>query len=168
MNHRHRQHERNTLSPWSFFIVFSVGHRVKDRVHSVATMKTIYSELKRDVELHMEPLTVLLIGLSFVRKRRIRLEDRRTSISALENSFHKHFGSSPKTIADIWNFMNIALSNEDEIEECEVSLKGFQSFLSAHHFLWAYPKNAEIQKDNMGFNDVKDACGYNLWKWVKR
>ena len=70
--------------------------------------------------------------------------------------FKKIYGSSPTVIAMIWSF--IVEADEEEFKSKDLSEKGFKQFLIAMHFLWAYPKNAEIMEwESIGFKER--SCG---------
>jgi hypothetical protein len=40
-------------------------------------------------------------------------------------------------------------------------------FLIVHHFIWAYPKNAQLLATSFGVCE-RQVQGENLWKWVRR
>lgn len=83
----------------------------------------------------------------------------------LHEEFRKHFGSSPLDIGSIW----YDLCNWDEtlLPAKEKSEKGFTRFLAAVHWLWTYPKNAEILASRFGL--CKDYVqGKHLEKWIDR
>ena len=79
--------------------------------------------------------------------------------------FKDHFGLSPSIIAFTWSDIlttdiDLGLAAGDKSEQ------GFQKFLGAIHFLWAYPKNAGILASTCG-TYKRDVEGERLWKWVK-
>jgi hypothetical protein len=45
--------------------------------------------------------------------------------------------------------------------------KGFDKFLMAHHFLWAYPKNSKLLVSTFKHIGERDAQGEELWRWVE-
>ena len=58
--------------------------------------------------------------------------------------FHKHFGSGPLDISEMWyDLMHTDIPNA-RVEEKEKNMKGFKMFLASHFFLWTYPKNATL------------------------
>lgn len=83
--------------------------------------------------------------------------------------FHKHFGSSPLDIAEIWYDMCHSESDDPKIllSEKEKSDKGFNRFLAAVYWLWTYPKNASLLASRFAIS-VDYACGKEFWKWVRR
>ena len=58
--------------------------------------------------------------------------------------FHKHYGSSPLVLANIWYDLALTDITEARLNENEKSEKGFFKFLVANHFLWAYSKNSDL------------------------
>lgn len=100
------------------------------------------------------------IGLDIMKVRRGRKDDERMNIE-----FHKHFGSSPLDIAEIW----YDLCNHDEnlLSKKEKSNKGFKRYLIAMYWLWAKPKNAALLASRF------DCCldyvqGREIWLWIER
>jgi hypothetical protein len=52
------------------------------------------------------------------------------------------------------------------LTEADKSDKGFKMFLTVHHFLWTYPKNAKTL--GSAFSVCKRLVqGDNLWRWVR-
>jgi hypothetical protein len=49
----------------------------------------------------------------------------------------------------------------------EKSDKGFDKFLIAHHFLWAYPQNLKLPASTFKHIGERDAGGEELWRWVE-
>ena len=82
--------------------------------------------------------------------------------------FHKHYGSSPLVLATMW----YDLINTDILKpELKMSKKdkerGFKKFMTAHFFLWAYPKNCEMLASR--FDICQDyARGTHVWIWIER
>lgn len=78
--------------------------------------------------------------------------------------FHKHFGSSPLDIAEMWYDL---CSYNDTMQKKEKTHKGFKRFLAAHYWLWCKPKNASLFASRFGC--CKDYVqGEQLWKWIER
>jgi len=75
--------------------------------------------------------------------------------------FKKLYGSSPTIVAFIWSDI-ITSPDEGAFANKNISDKGFKQFLIAIHFLWAYPKNAEILALAFGVS-VNLAQGKKLW-----
>lgn len=80
------------------------------------------------------------------------------------NLFKKFYGSSPAVVANMWFDMQ---DKTDAVPEKMKSEAGFKRLLIATHFLWAYPKNAEILAKAFGVC-VRYVQGEELWIWVKR
>ena len=82
-------------------------------------------------------------------------------------TFRKYYGSNPTTIAYVWHDI---MTDEDicqGLSDAERFEKGFKQFLIAIHFLWAYPKNADMLATRFGVS-LRQVQGENLWKWVRR
>ena len=77
--------------------------------------------------------------------------------------FKKVYGSSPIVLARIWSLMQDTAINMTDNDKTE---KGFRQLLVAIHFLWAYPKNAQILADSFSIN-LRQVEGENLWHWVQ-
>ena len=80
------------------------------------------------------------------------------------NMFKKVYGSSPVVVSVLWNDI---VTSPTTIFPCnrDISEKGFKKLLIALHFLWAYPKNAEILALAFGVS-VRSVQGDNLWNSV--
>lgn len=89
----------------------------------------------------------------------------RKSEKTLVEEFHKHFGSSPLDLADMW----YDLCNLDKklLSKKEKSEKGFKRFLAAHYWLWCRPKNASMFASRFGMC-LDYVQGKELWKWIER
>ena len=78
--------------------------------------------------------------------------------------FHKHFGSSPLDIAQMWSNL---CELEGKLKPKEKSMRGFNRFLMAIFWLWTYPKNSSLMASR--FKVCKDYCqGKHLWTWIQR
>ena len=75
--------------------------------------------------------------------------------------FKKHYGSHPAVLARIWYDLC-----EWILEESDQTEKGLRNFLIACHFLWAYPKNAQILADSFGVC-LCSLQGDRLWRWIR-
>lgn len=80
--------------------------------------------------------------------------------------FKSFFGPSPTTVSFVWNDIVTITDIDFGITESEKDAKGFKKFLRALHFLWAYPKNADILAYTTG-TTKRMVEGENLWTWVK-
>ena len=91
----------------------------------------------------------------------VRLGRKSEEEKALE--FHKHYGSSPLDVAEIW----FDLCSHGNLTMKEKNMRGFKRLLLALFWLWAYPKNASLVASRFGV--CKDyAGGKHLWKWIDR
>ena len=108
----------------------------------------------------LSPNDVQGIGLDIMGVRRGRKNEKRLLLE-----FHKHCGSSPLDIADMWH----DLCNYDDklLSKKEKSEKGFKRFLAAQYWLWAKPKNAELFASRFGCC-VDYVQGKELWIWIER
>ena len=92
--------------------------------------------------------------------------DRKSTATRLVE-FHKHFGSGPLDISEMWyDLMHTDIPNA-RVEEKEKNMKGFKMFLAAHYFLWTYPKNASLIASCFGICE-RYSRGEPLWKWIYR
>ena len=107
----------------------------------------------------LSPNDVRERGLEIMSVRCQRKDEKR-----LQLEFHKHFGSSPLDIADMWH--DLCCYDENVLSKKEKSEKGFKQFLAAHYWLWARPKNVEMFASRFGC--CKDHVqGKHLWKWIE-
>ena len=85
-----------------------------------------------------------------------------------EELFRKHYGSSSLDLADVWfDMQHATINNERLLSKKETSERGLKMFFMAIHFLWAYPKNAELLAST--FNCCLSYCqGDRLWSWIKK
>ena len=80
--------------------------------------------------------------------------------------FKKFYGMMPTTVAIVWSEIMTTSYLIPHLTKKDRTDKGFKSFLTALHFLWAYPKNGELLATAMGVS-LRKVQGDNLWKWVK-
>jgi hypothetical protein len=82
--------------------------------------------------------------------------------------FHKHYGSSPLVIASMWyDLVNTDIVNPHIQMSKKDKERGFKMFITAHFFLWSYPKNYEMLASRFGI--CQDyARGAHLWIWIER
>ena len=99
---------------------------------------------------------MLLIGLNAVGLNAVRKLD-----SANEKKFRALYGSSPLDLAGIWNDLSNRLGKEEQDD------KGMKAYLKAVHFLWAYPKNAQVLGSMFG-DCERMSRGESVWRWVRR
>ena len=77
--------------------------------------------------------------------------------------FKKHYGPHPVVLTSQWaDLCEFGYLSHDEKKEW-----GFLMFLLAHHFLWAYPKNAAILATTFPKISNRKSYGKHLWKWIK-
>jgi hypothetical protein len=107
----------------------------------------------------LTPSQVQERGLEIMKVIRGRKSDKRMVLE-----FHKHYGSSPLDIADMWYDL---CHRKKTLCKKEKSEKGFERFLGAHYWLWCRPKNASMFASRFGL--CEDLCrGKEIWKWIGR
>jgi hypothetical protein len=84
-----------------------------------------------------------------------------------EELFRKEYGSGSLDLAEMWFDLQSTDVPDAKLREQDKSEKGFKMFLAAHHFLWTYPKNAQVFANNFGICE-KYARGEKLWGWIQR
>lgn len=95
-----------------------------------------------------------------------RIKNKKMTVNNIK-LFKAHYGPSPFAIAFVWNDIATNTDIDFGISENEKDLKGFQRFLIALHFIWAYPKNAVILATTVGYQSERSVQGDLIWKWVK-
>ena len=84
-----------------------------------------------------------------------------------EKEFHAHYGSSPLVLATQWyDLITFGMPEALKLNKQDKE-RGFRMFLTAHHFLWAYPRNANILASRMGISNWM-VRGSRLWVWIQR
>jgi hypothetical protein len=91
----------------------------------------------------------------------------KTSAAANTKKFHKHYGSSPLDLANMWYDLTTTDIPGAQLEQSDKSENGFKMFMVAHHFLWTYPKNASQLASRFGICE-RYSRGEPLWKWIKK
>ena len=94
----------------------------------------------------------------------MRVRRGKKSEKKLAKHFHKHFGSSPLDIAEMW--FDLCHHEDELLTKKEKSEKGFLRFISAHYWLWFKPKNAKSMASRLGVS-VDYGYGERLWKWIR-
>lgn len=89
------------------------------------------------------------------------------SRDALQLCFHKHYGSTPLDLAEMWYDLTVTDITGAALTVDEKNMKGFTMFMTAHYFLWTYPKNANLVSSRFGVND-KYVQGKHLWTWIAK
>jgi hypothetical protein len=110
----------------------------------------------------LSPRSVLKQGLRY-----LQLDDTQLSAAKQNEEFHKHYGSSPMVLANIWydlTMTDIVEARVSEKEQCET---GFRMFLVAHFFLWTYPKNSSLLASRFRICE-RYSRGQHLWKWIEQ
>lgn len=95
----------------------------------------------------------------------MNLEKKKKAHQNIER-FHKNFGSDPLVISDIWADL---ISQKIITTKKDRSDWGLIRFFVAIHFMWAYPRSADLLAQ--AFDDsisVNDCYGKPLWIWVQR
>jgi hypothetical protein len=70
-------------------------------------------------------------------------------------------------LAEIWEDLCTTDIDDAKLSEKQKGEKGFCYFLMVHHFLWSYPKNANILASRFGICP-KHASGKAFWPWVHK
>lgn len=84
-----------------------------------------------------------------------------------EELFRKEYGSGSLDLAEMWFDLCSTDIPKSKLKERHKSEKGFKMFMVAHHFLWMYPKNAQVLANNFGICE-KYARGVKLWGWIRQ
>ena len=79
--------------------------------------------------------------------------------------FHRHYGSSSLVISEMWFDLQQGEYPGASLTKEENSLKGFKKFMTAHFFLWTYPKNAQLTASCFKIA-VRHCQGKPLWDWI--
>ena len=87
------------------------------------------------------------------------------SRESCDTKFRKHFGSSPLVLGDMWYELTSTDIPLAALNDNEKNMKGFESFMRAHYFLWTYPRNAEQFARVFGKHERK-VQGKPLWGWI--
>jgi hypothetical protein len=124
----------------------------------------------------LSPHDVLQDGLRFVH---VKYNPQKSNASQ-QKIFHKHYASSPVTIANMWyDIQTTELPVPDHkgcpskvrgwlnIGEKEKSEKGFKMFMISHYFVWTYEKNSGLIASRFGICE-RYARGECIWKWLAR
>jgi hypothetical protein len=113
--------------------------------------------------MYLNPSDVQKQGLEFMGVRLGRKNEK-----SLLLEFHKHYGSSPLVIADMWFDLCYwtTSSGKTLLNEKEKTKKGFTRFLGAHYWLWCRPKNANVFASCFGWC-LDFAQGKDFWKWIE-
>jgi hypothetical protein len=81
--------------------------------------------------------------------------------------FHSHYGSDDVDLASMWHDLMTTTIPDAKLTTKEKSEKGFKAFMMAHHFLWTYPKNANLFASR--FSICERYCrGEPLWRWIAK
>ena len=79
--------------------------------------------------------------------------------------FHKHFGSSPLDLADMWYDLVSTDIPGAALTDREKTLWGFKRFMMAHYYIWSYTRNAEMLATAFMMNE-RYCRGRHLWDWI--
>jgi hypothetical protein len=77
------------------------------------------------------------------------------------DDFKQFYGSTPAVLTDIWHHM-MTTDTCLKLTISDKSDKGFNKFLMAHHFLWAYPKHSKLLVSTFKHIGEQDARGENM------
>jgi hypothetical protein len=122
-------------------------------------------EGQTNTHLTMQLQTPSLILRQGLRVLGIRSQGRTNE--AQTHDFHKHFGSKPLDMADMWYDLTTTTIPGAALTLEEKSAAGLKRFCIAHHFLWTYPKNVNIMASRFKICE-KYARGQKLWDWVAK
>lgn len=78
---------------------------------------------------------------------------------------HKHYGSSPLVLADLW--YDLCYWKADLLPEKDKSERGFKNFMAAQYWMWSDAKNQDQVASRFGFC-IDKVRGKGLWKWIER
>jgi hypothetical protein len=110
----------------------------------------------------LSPNDVLKKGLTFLDVQFERKSDKHNRLV-----FHKHYGSAPLDLAEMWYDLTVTDIPQAQMDDKEKSEKGFRMFMITHFWLWTYPKNSNLTASR--FKSCKRYLrGEPLWKWIKR
>jgi hypothetical protein len=110
--------------------------------------------------MRFDPMAVMTMGFAALSKEQ-NWNGQWTS--ARVDTFKKHYGSCPVVLSRMWNDM---MATRTDLSRDDRSVKGFDKFLMAHHFVWAYPKNHQLLASHFKQIAERDAQGKQLWRWV--
>ena len=109
------------------------------------------------------PAKVLELGLAYVgvhREQQLGMSE-----NFRNEVFGWHYGSSSLDIAEMWFDLQQGEHEGAYLTPKENTLKGFKMYMSAHFFLWAYPKNAGLMSTRFR-HAVKNCKGAPFWRWI--
>jgi hypothetical protein len=129
---------------------------------SISLPLSVYSKKRQINTMLLSPADVLKKGLWH-----LQLEFRTLSEDKQNEEFHKHYGSSPMDLANMWYDLTVVDIVEARVSEKEQCETGFRMFLVAHFFLWTYPKNSNLLASRFRICE-RYSRGKPLWKWIKR
>jgi hypothetical protein len=104
------------------------------------------------------------IALNYIRSSALKLNKQ-----AQSEAVNEHFGAPPEVLAQEWeDLLEMEIADETlQLTVKEKSVDGFKSFLRAHYWLWARPRNARDFSSHFG--EKKWRCERDqLWNWIKR
>jgi hypothetical protein len=100
---------------------------------------------------------VLQRGLQY-----LRIDDEgKLSQNRRVEEFHKHYGSEPLVVANVWYDLTVFHKLSDKQQR-----RGMHTFMMAAFFLWCYPKNANVLASRFDVSPCY-ARGERIWVWVE-
>jgi hypothetical protein len=130
------------------------------------TICCCYRTNQTRLTMFLSPQQVLTFALDYANTKHDRWSE---TTKILE--FHRHYGSSPLDIADIWYDLvhdgGRYLPDELQLKVKEKNEKGFRQYMAGHTFLWTYPKNSSLLSTATGLCERK-CRGEHIWIWVER
>jgi hypothetical protein len=110
----------------------------------------------------LSPADILKRGLHFLQMQ----VTNKWSQERKQGEFHKHYGSSPLTLANIWYDLTTTDIAEARLSGKENTERGFRMFLLTNFFLWTYPKNSHLLSSR--FHICEHYCrGEHVWIWIQ-
>jgi hypothetical protein len=90
----------------------------------------------------------------------------RASEKKRDEEFHKHYGSTPLVLANMWYDLTTTSIPGAKLSMTEKT-RGLKMFMLANYFLWNYPRNANILSSR--FDVCLNYCrGAFLWNWIQK
>ena len=111
------------------------------------------------------PDKVLEMGLEYVRVFKVQQDN--MSENFRQEIFCWHYGSTSLDLAEMWYDLQQGEYEGASLDVKENSFSGFKMFMTAHFFLWTYPKNAGLTATRFR-HAIKNCKGSPLWNWIRK
>ena len=120
-----------------------------------------------DAEEYLDVLSMPIFSEDDVLRYGLDIATGRCNFSNNDRTFRALYGSSAKVLAEQFEDLQASTDVNVRLTRKENSSKGLRSFLMAHHWLWAAPKNVSLMATR--FRVCEDYCqGEYRWKWVRK